>query len=46
MTVIRPLKQPVEMPQQTKIALESSRGAAIAGVGVILATIALYAYFF
>ena len=45
LTLIRPLDQPVKLPTQTKIALESSSGAKVAGVIVILATIALYVIF-
>jgi SSS family solute:Na+ symporter len=45
MTALRPLPAPVQMPEPGKIDLTPSRGAAIAGIGVILVTIALYAYF-
>ena len=45
LTLLRPLAQPIEMPVNTKIVLESSRGAKVFGVVVILVTLALYAYF-
>jgi solute:Na+ symporter, SSS family len=45
LTLLRPLEKPIEMPANTKIVLESSRGAKIFGVVVILVTLALYAYF-
>jgi len=44
-TVLKPLEKPVEMPVNEEIALESSRGAKIAGIGVIIATITLYGLF-
>jgi SSS family solute:Na+ symporter len=44
-TVTHPLKKPVTMPENKEIALEPSQGAKWAGVGVIIATIALYAIF-
>jgi solute:Na+ symporter, SSS family len=45
LTVVKPMEKPVTMPESTEIALESSPGAKIAGVGVVLATIVLYAMF-
>jgi SSS family solute:Na+ symporter len=45
MTLRRPLADPVKMPEQSRIELTSSRGAKLAGVAVILATLALYAIF-
>jgi SSS family solute:Na+ symporter len=45
MTAMRPLAEPVKLPEQSKIELASSRGAKLAGVAVILATLALYAIF-
>jgi len=45
LTMIMPLKEPVTLPKTEKIALESSKGAKIAGIGVVLATVALYIIF-
>ncbi|MBK1834852.1 sodium:solute symporter family transporter [Roseibacillus ishigakijimensis] len=45
LTKLRPLAHPVEMPENKVIALESSKGAKMVGIGVIVATIALYAIF-
>jgi SSS family solute:Na+ symporter len=45
MTAVRPLAEPVKLPQQTRIELASSRGATLAGAAVVLATLALYAIF-
>jgi len=45
LTMVRPLKQPVTLPVNTEIALESSRTAKICGAAVVLATLALYAIF-
>lgn len=45
MTALRPLAEPVKLPEQSKIALVSSGGAKLAGLAVILATLALYAIF-
>jgi SSS family solute:Na+ symporter len=44
-TLVRPLKEAITLPTQTKIALDTSKGAKIFGVVVVLATIALYAVF-
>ncbi|MGC6456321.1 MAG: sodium:solute symporter family transporter [Coraliomargaritaceae bacterium] len=44
-TVFKPMEEPVEMPVNDQIALESSRSAKIFGIGVVLATLALYAVF-
>jgi SSS family solute:Na+ symporter len=44
-TWLRPLAQPVELPVQTRIELESSRGAKIAGVAVVVVTLILYGIF-
>lgn len=46
MTVVSPLSQPVELPEQTKIAMHSSGGAKLFGLLVVIATLALYWYFF
>ena len=45
-TIIKPMAVPVVMPVNDKINLESSSGAKLAGVGIIIATIALYAVFY
>jgi SSS family solute:Na+ symporter len=45
LTLVNPLSEPVTLPTQSKIAMESSRGAKVAGVLVILATVALYIVF-
>jgi len=45
-TLVRPLKEPVTLPVQTKISMESSKGAKRWGIIIVLATIALYAIFF
>ncbi len=44
-TLIKPLKNPVVMPTTDLIALESSKGAKIAGYLVVVATLVLYAVF-
>ena len=44
-TVASPLKSPVVLPENKEIELTSSPGAKLVGVGVIIATIALYAIF-
>ena len=44
-TLARPLPQPVEFKQQSAIALESSQGARLAGLVVIVITLSLYAIF-
>ena len=44
-TIISPLKTPVEMPVNEKMDLRSSAGAKLCGVGVLIATIALYIIF-
>lgn len=45
MTLAKPLKTPVVLPESTEIALETSSGAKVAGVGVVIATVALYIIF-
>jgi SSS family solute:Na+ symporter len=45
LTLIKPLPEPVKLPEQTKIALETSAGAKLCGLLVVLATIALYVVF-
>jgi len=44
-TFLRPLAQPVQMPVTKAIALEPSRGAAVFGAVVVIATLVLYAVF-
>lgn len=44
-TMLRPMAQPAVLPTTDVIALESSRGAKIAGIGVVIATFALYVIF-
>jgi solute:Na+ symporter, SSS family len=44
-TLIKPLAQPVVMPTTDLISLESSRTAKVWGVGVVIATLALYVIF-
>jgi solute:Na+ symporter, SSS family len=41
-TVVKPLREPIQMPEQTKINLTSSAGAKFFGVIVVIATLALY----
>ncbi|NLZ04950.1 MAG: sodium/solute symporter [Phycisphaerae bacterium] len=45
MTVIKPLPEPVVLPTNPKMDMTSSRGAKLAGVGVVILTLALYAIF-
>jgi SSS family solute:Na+ symporter len=45
LTLIKPMKKPVVLPVNDQMELESSPGAKIVGVGVVIATIALYAVF-
>lgn len=44
-TVVAPLKEPVVLPESNEIALESSGFAKIAGIGVVILTLVLYAIF-
>jgi SSS family solute:Na+ symporter len=44
-TWLKPLEKPVELPVQTKIALESSMGAKTAGIAVVVVTLILYGIF-
>jgi SSS family solute:Na+ symporter len=44
-TLVKPLKTPVVMPTTDLIALESSKGAKIAGYAVVVATLILYFIF-
>ena len=45
LTLVKPMKTPVVLPENKEIELESSKGAKIVGGFVVLATIALYAVF-
>ena len=44
-TFLKPLEKPVDLPVQTRIALESSKGAKLAGIGVVVITLVLYGIF-
>ena len=44
-TIVSPLKKPVDMPVNESMDLRSSAGAKICGVGVLIATVALYVIF-
>jgi len=44
-TLVKPMAKPVVMPTTDLIALESSKTAKIWAVGVVVATIALYIFF-
>jgi SSS family solute:Na+ symporter len=44
-TLIKPLAQPVVMPTTDLISLESSKSAKVWGIGVVIATLVLYAIF-
>ena len=44
-TMIKPLAEPVVLPTNTTIALEGSKGAKVAGIVVVIATLILYAIF-
>ena len=45
LTWLKPLAKPVVLPVQTKIALESSKGAKAAGIVVVVVTLILYGIF-
>tara|TARA_R100000027_G_scaffold26373_1_gene19129 strand:+ start:16998 stop:19010 length:2013 start_codon:yes stop_codon:yes gene_type:complete len=45
LTLFKPMKRPVVLPENDEIALESSTGAKIIGIFVVVATIGLYAFF-
>lgn len=45
LTLVKPMATPVKLPENKEIELESSKGAKIVGIGVVIATIALYAVF-
>lgn len=44
-TIIKPLDKPIELPVNEAMDLQSSKGAKIAGVAVVIMTIALYIQF-
>ncbi|MGB6221248.1 sodium:solute symporter family transporter [Haloferula sp.] len=44
-TLVKPMRTPVELPVNEKIELTTSPGAKIVGIGIVIATIALYAVF-
>jgi SSS family solute:Na+ symporter len=44
-TIMKPLREPMQFELKTSIDVKSSKGAAIAGVFVILLTISLYILF-
>jgi solute:Na+ symporter, SSS family len=44
-TALRPLAHPMEFKRQTTISLETSHGAKVAGIGVILLVVILYVLF-
>ena len=44
-TAVKPLAKPVVMPTSDLVALESSKTAKIWGIGVVIATLVLYAIF-
>jgi len=45
LTLLKPLKQEIQMPENTSMNLESSRGAKIGGIAVLAASAALYIIF-
>ncbi|MEN6426151.1 MAG: sodium/solute symporter [Phycisphaerales bacterium] len=45
MTLVKPLPKPVVLPTNPKMDMTSSRGAKLAGVGVVVLTLVLYAIF-
>ncbi len=45
LTLVKPMQIPVTLPVNDKIALETSPGAKLVGIGVVLATIGLYVVF-
>ena len=45
LTIKDPLKEPVKLPVNDQIELKTSKGAMVVGVGVVIATAALYYYF-
>lgn len=45
LTLVKPMEKPVVLPENKDIELESSKGAQVVGIGIVIATIALYAVF-
>jgi solute:Na+ symporter, SSS family len=45
MTLVAPLKKPIELPVNEKMNVESSKGAMICGAGVVVLTLILYVIF-
>jgi SSS family solute:Na+ symporter len=45
MTLISPLRKPVELPVNKQMNIESSKGAMICGAGVVVLTLILYVIF-
>lgn len=45
MTLVKPLPEPIVLPTNPKMDMTTSRGAKLAGVGVVILTLALYAIF-
>ena len=44
-TLLKPLARPIEFKQNTTIALKTSKGAVLAGIGVVVITLVLYVLF-
>ena len=44
-TLFKPLKEPIKMPEQSKLEMKSSKGAAIVGIVVCILTAILYVIF-
>ena len=45
LTILKPLAEPVKMPTNDEIVLESSQGAKLCGIGVCVLTVILYIVF-
>jgi uncharacterized sodium:solute symporter family permease YidK len=45
MTVVKPLPEAIQLPVQEGMEIKGSKGAKMVGIGVVLATIALYVIF-
>jgi SSS family solute:Na+ symporter len=45
LTLVNPLKKPVELPVNEKMNLETSKGALFYGIGVVILTLLLYVIF-
>jgi SSS family solute:Na+ symporter len=44
-TLVKPLKEPIEFKAKNVVALEASKGARMAGIGVVILTVMLYVVF-